>query len=145
VRCGLYIRSARPHHVHHEQECQRGALVRYADDRGWTVAGEYVDAGLPGTSLDRPALNALLERIERRADLDAVLVHDLDRLSRDPYHLIGLYRRLVACGAEVVSVTQPDAAQLLHALAALRHAGERRPRRLPVVSHRADRIWEGRR
>lgn len=144
MRCGLYIRSARPHHVHHVEGGQHDALVRYADDREWTVAGVFVDTGLPGTNLDRPALNALLDRIERRADLDAVLVHDLDRLSRDPDHLIGLYPRLVAGGAEVLSVTQPDAAQLLHTLAALRHAGERRRRRLPVAGHPGGG-WEGRR
>ena len=39
---------------------QTRELREYADRRGWTVAGEYVDIGISGTKEKRPELDRLM-------------------------------------------------------------------------------------
>ena len=43
---------------------------------------EYVDAGASARSIDRPALQQLLERLTDKKDIDYVIVYKLDRWAR---------------------------------------------------------------
>jgi DNA invertase Pin-like site-specific DNA recombinase len=43
--------------------------------------GEYDDGGYLGASLDRPALQALLESVRQRR-IDVIVVYKVDRLTR---------------------------------------------------------------
>lgn len=67
-------------------EVQREGCLAWARDRGLTVAPEhiFVDDGISGARLDRPALNRLRRLIETRA-ISMVIVYKLDRLARKPY------------------------------------------------------------
>lgn len=86
--CGLYLESQREH--------------------GWTLLPDrFDDDGYSGASLDRPALNRLLALI-RRGEVDQILVHRLDRLSRsvrDCVTLLDEFRRLEV---GLVIVTAPE-------------------------------------
>ena len=44
-------------------------LNEYAERRGWTVAGEYVDIGISGTKETRPSSNRLMADAHRRNPL----------------------------------------------------------------------------
>ena len=57
-------------------------------DRGWTVVGEYVDNNVSATAARavRPEYRRLLQAISDRL-VDAVVVYDLDRLTRRPIEL----------------------------------------------------------
>ena len=62
---------------------QRAACPRKAADLSAEVVDEYVDAGASARSADRPALQALLDRLIEQRDIDYVIVHKIDRLARD--------------------------------------------------------------
>lgn len=61
---------------------------------------EFVDAGLTGTSMDRPQLRALLDKVKRRA-VNRVIVYDPDRLSRNVTHLLLIVDELRRSGVEI--------------------------------------------
>ena len=63
-------------------ESQRLLLRRFAEERGFFVAEEYVDDGYSGTSYDRPAFLRMREDIEA-GRISVVLVKDLSRLGRN--------------------------------------------------------------
>src|ERR1035441_2770914 len=62
---------------------QREACVRHIADAGGELVAEFVDRGESARSADRPALQAMLARIAEDSDVDAVVVHKVDRLARN--------------------------------------------------------------
>lgn len=74
-------------------DAQRETIQRYADSHGWDVVW-YEDAGVSAKSLDRPALQAALERLHpKRSDVSGIVVAKLDRLSRSVHDFAGLLER----------------------------------------------------
>ena len=57
-----------------DQDCgmQLRELREYAQRRGWTVAGEYVDTGWSGAKTSRPQFDRLMQDASKR-NFDAVL------------------------------------------------------------------------
>ncbi len=87
---------------------QREACTRHIRDAGWSLVDEYVDRGESARSADRPALKEMLARIAEERDVDAVVVHKIDRLARnmnmeDHVAIRALLRRR---GVALVSVTE---------------------------------------
>ncbi|WP_346923127.1 recombinase family protein [Glutamicibacter creatinolyticus] len=73
-------------------DAQRDTIRRYADSHGWQVVW-YEDAGLSAKSLDRPQLQAALDRLNvstRHRDVDGIVVAKLDRLSRSVVDFAGV-------------------------------------------------------
>lgn len=60
---------------------QEARLKAYCSARDWTVANVYSDAGFSGGNTDRPALQKMINDIQRKK-IELVLVYKLDRLSR---------------------------------------------------------------
>jgi DNA invertase Pin-like site-specific DNA recombinase len=58
---------------------QTRELREYAERRGWTVAGDYVDIGISGTKETRPQLDRLMADAHRRR-FDAVVVWKFESL-----------------------------------------------------------------
>jgi DNA invertase Pin-like site-specific DNA recombinase len=56
---------------------QREACLRHIAERGWNLAGEFVDAGESARTADRPMLKALLRRVAE-GGVGAVVVHKID-------------------------------------------------------------------
>lgn len=63
-------------------EHQRADISTAADRLGLTISQEYIDLGVSGRTLDRPALRRLLDDISTR-QVGYCVVAGLDRLSRD--------------------------------------------------------------
>ncbi len=115
MRCVIYLRvSTREQAEKGEEEeeegfsipAQREPCTRHVRDAGWLFADENVDRGESDRSADRPALKAMLTRIAEDRDVDAVVVHKIDRLARnmeDHVAIRALFRRR---GAALVSVTE---------------------------------------
>jgi len=61
---------------------QAASLREYAGQHGMTVDGTYLDAGVSGMTLIRPALQQLLADC-RAGKIGVVLTTDTDRFSRD--------------------------------------------------------------
>jgi len=73
-------------------EAQRDTIQHYADAHGWDVVW-HEDAGLSAKSLDRPQLQAALDRLNvaaKRRDVDGIVVAKLDRLSRSVVDFAGV-------------------------------------------------------
>ena len=74
---------------HHEGtiESQRRALKHHIQHHGWALLPEheYIDDGISGARLDRPALDRLRDAA-RRGEFDAVVLVSPDRLARNYAH-----------------------------------------------------------
>lgn len=68
-------------------EEQERRLKSFCDINGWDKFEVFVDAGMSGSTLKRPALQDMRDRIQ---DFDLVLVYKLDRLTRNVRDLLGL-------------------------------------------------------
>jgi DNA invertase Pin-like site-specific DNA recombinase len=79
----------------------------WAKEHGHRVEEIYRDDGVSGTTLDRPALAAMLYDA-RSTMFDNVVVYDLDRLARDLVVQETIIGELKNAGAELHSVTQPN-------------------------------------
>jgi DNA invertase Pin-like site-specific DNA recombinase len=78
-------------------------LREYISHRGWTIAEEYIDAGVSGSKDSRPALNRLMKDAGQRK-FDAVLVWKIDRWGRSLRHLVTSLADLDAYGIAFVSL-----------------------------------------
>jgi site-specific DNA recombinase len=61
---------------------QRTLLTQYCKDKGFNIAGYYVDDGFSGTNFDRPDFERLLNDIDK-GKINVVLTKDLSRFGRD--------------------------------------------------------------
>ncbi len=85
-------------------DAQRETIQRYADSHGWDVVW-YEDTGVSAKSLDRPALQAALERLHpKRRDVAGIVVAKLDRLSRSVHDFSGLLALSQKRGWSVVAI-----------------------------------------
>ena len=84
-RVGLYLRVSTSGQT---VENQRQDLARVAEQRGWTIVGEYVDHGVSGAKGrdKRPAYDRLA-RDAAQGKLDMVAAWSVDRLGRSLGHL----------------------------------------------------------
>ncbi len=57
--------------------------MRRIRDESWELVDDYVDNGDSARTADRPRLRAMLARVGEDADIDAIVVHEADRLARD--------------------------------------------------------------
>ena len=87
-----------------DPETQLRQLRKYAADRGFTVAGEFVDQA-SGRTEDRPAYQGMMQAIRRR-EVDVLVVFRLSRLARSLRALVTLSAELEALGVDLVSLNE---------------------------------------
>jgi DNA invertase Pin-like site-specific DNA recombinase len=101
IRVAIYARISTTGHGQ-DIGLQVDELNRIAKQRGWNIAGAYLDEGVSGSKASRPALNKMLG--DAQAGLfDLVLVWKLDRLGRSLKHLLGLLDELTSWNIGFVS------------------------------------------
>lgn len=85
-RVGIYLRVSTAEQT---VENQRIDLQRVAEQRGWVIAGEYVDHGISGSKgrENRPAF-AQLAKDAAQGRLDIVAAWSIDRIGRNLGHLV---------------------------------------------------------
>ena len=112
VRCAVYTRKSSDEgldQAFNSLDAQREACDAYIKSQqheGWrAIKTEYSDGGVSGGTLERPALQQLLEDIDA-GRVDMVVVYKIDRLTRSLSDFAKLVDRLDAAGASFVSVTQ---------------------------------------
>ena len=113
MRCVIYLRVSTREQAEKGEgpegfsiPAQREACARHLRDAGWTLSDEYVDRGESARTADRPALKALLARIAEDRDVDAVVVHKLDRLARNMEDHVAIRALLRKRGVALISVTE---------------------------------------
>src|SRR5262249_1562915 len=112
LRCAVYTRKSSEHGLEQDfnsLDAQREAAEAYIKSQaheGWKlIKTHYNDGGLSGGTLQRPALQALLEDIRARK-IDVVVVYKVDRLTRSLSDFAKLVELFEAHGVSFVSVTQ---------------------------------------
>ena len=88
MRCAIYTRKSTEHNLDlafNSLDAQREACEAYIKSQaheGWRlVPDRFDDGGLSGASLERPALQQLLEAIAS-GTIDIIVVYKVDRLTR---------------------------------------------------------------
>ena len=112
IRCAIYTRKSTEEGLDqefnslHAQREAGEAYIKSQKHLGWTlVPTDYDDGGFTGGSLDRPALQQLLEDIDAH-HIDCVVVYKVDRLSRSLLDFARLVDRFDQRAVSFVSVTQ---------------------------------------
>src|SRR5271166_6990 len=112
VRCAIYTRKSTEEGLDQDfnsLDAQREAAEAYIHSQahaGWTCLPErYDDGGFTGSNLDRPALQRLLADIQA-GQVDCVLTHRVDRLSRSLLDFARLMETFEQHQVAFVSVTQ---------------------------------------
>ena len=86
---------------------QLRAMRQFAEAKGYKVIEELSD-DYSGGDLERPRLTRIRELVRAR-QVDVVVVHDPDRLSRELSHLLILEDEFERAGVKLVFVTMPPA------------------------------------
>src|SRR5689334_4643820 len=88
LRCAVYTRKSTDEGLEQDfnsLDAQREAceaFIRSQGGLGWKLLSQrYDDGGVSGGTMDRPALQRLLEDIDQR-QVDVVVVYKIDRLTR---------------------------------------------------------------
>ena len=110
--CAIYTRKSTEHNLDlafNSLDAQREACEAYIKSQaheGWSlVKDRFDDGGLSGASLERPALQDLLNRVRAR-QVDVIVVYKVDRLTRSLADFAKLVELFDENDASFVSVTQ---------------------------------------
>jgi DNA invertase Pin-like site-specific DNA recombinase len=95
-RAALYVRVST---LDQHPETQAIELRLFAQQRGYEIVHEYLDHGVSGTKVGRPALDQLLKDANRHK-FDAVLVWACDRLARSTKHFLQVLDELNELGIQ---------------------------------------------
>tara|TARA_R110000868_G_scaffold70819_3_gene207965 strand:- start:291 stop:1946 length:1656 start_codon:yes stop_codon:yes gene_type:complete len=112
LRCAIYTRKSTDEGLDHDfnsLEAQRESCAAYCMSQtheGWEALPErYDDGGFSGGSLDRPAMQTLMQDIEKGL-IDIVVVYKVDRLTRSLADFAKLVEIFDKHKVSFVSVTQ---------------------------------------
>jgi DNA invertase Pin-like site-specific DNA recombinase len=112
LRCAIYTRVSTEHGLDQEfnsldnQREAAEAFIKSQAHEGWRcLRDRYDDGGFSGGSMDRPALQRLLDQVRLRR-VDVVVVYKVDRLTRSLADFAKLVELFDAQGVSFVSVTQ---------------------------------------
>jgi len=98
-RVGIYCRVSTKDQ---NPENQLIDLRSYCKQRGWTIAGEFIDHGVSGTKEDRKQLAAIMQQAKKRK-IDVVLVWRFDRFARSLRQLVNALSEFNSLGIDFVS------------------------------------------
>ena len=104
TRVAIYARVSTTNHGQ-DVGMQTRELRQFAEARSWTVAGEYIDAGVSGAKDSRPELNRLMADAHKRR-FDVVCVWRFDRFARSVSHLLRALETFKALGIDFVSYSE---------------------------------------
>ena len=112
MRCAIYTRTSTDEHLDQEfnslhaqrEACE--AFVHSQSGEGWqSLSNKYEDGGFSGGTMERPALQRLLEQV-RENRIDVVVVYKIDRLTRSLMDFARIVEIFDAQNVSFVSVTQ---------------------------------------
>jgi site-specific DNA recombinase len=105
MKAAIYIRVSTQEQVeNYSLESQQERLEAFCKSKGWDVHDTYIDPGVSGATLERPALQRLLSDLNK---IDVVLVYKLDRLSRSQRDTLTLIEEhFLKNNVDFVSITE---------------------------------------
>jgi len=112
LRCAVYTRKSSDEGLEQDfnsLDAQREACAAYVRSQvqeGWRLVAErFDDGGFSGGTMDRPALQRLLEKVQARR-IDVIVIYKVDRLTRSLTDFARLAELFDGCSVSFVSVTQ---------------------------------------
>ena len=109
MNVALYARVSTPHQqLERTIASQLQALHHHIEHQGWSLLPEheYLDEGISGSRLDRPALDRLRDAAQR-GEFDAVVVLSPDRLARHYAHQWLLVEELDKLQVQLIFLENP--------------------------------------
>lgn len=111
MRAGIYYRVSSEEQIDgFSLDAQRRTLLDFCQSKGWRIADEYADEGKSarGDKIEkRPAFKRMMEDAES-GRIDVVIVHKIDRFSRNIGVTFNCLEMLARHGVSFVAVAQPD-------------------------------------
>ena len=101
----IYARFSSENQREESIDAQLRACKDYAKNHKYLVVGEYVDRAFTGTNDNRPEFQKMIED-SRKGNFELVLVHKLDRFSRNVEQTIRYISELRDSGVELKSVIE---------------------------------------
>lgn len=86
-------------------DAQKRAIKKYAEENGIIISKWYVDEAKSATTANRPGFREMIEDSKTRT-FNLVLVHKMDRFSRNVYDTVHYKRKLQINGVTIFSVTE---------------------------------------
>ena len=86
-------------------EAQERAIMKYASENGYEIVAFYRDRARSGTNADRDEFQKMI-RDSKDKEFSAVIVHKLDRFSRDRLDYLIYKRELAVNGVALVSTVE---------------------------------------
>ncbi len=107
MRCVIYLRVSTREQAEggYSIPAQREACMKLIREKDWNLVDEYADRGESARSTARPQLQEMLSRLKKK-DVDAVIVHKIDRLARNMSDHVAIKAVLTRTGAQLVSVVE---------------------------------------
>lgn len=94
MRVAIYCRVSTEQQVdNYSIDFQKERTKAFCASKGWEKVTEYIDGGFSGSNTQRPALQKLIEDINKKK-VDVVIVYRLDRLSRSQRDTLYLIEEL---------------------------------------------------
>ena len=85
---------------------QLKAIREYAKSHGFRILDEYIDEGESAKTADRPSFLKMIKRCTKDKKIDAVIVHKIDRFSRNNLDFYTYKAILKKEGVRLISVTE---------------------------------------
>lgn len=105
IRAATYSRFSSNNQREESIDAQQRAIYRYIAEKGYMPAEDYVDEALTGTNTDRPGFQNMLDDA-KKGKFDVVIVHKMDRFSRNVYDTLDVQNQLMLCGVRIESVIE---------------------------------------
>ena len=105
IKAVIYARFSSENQRDESIDAQIRAIQEYAKRNNIEIIETYTDRARSATSDKRPDFQRMVKDSEKE-NFDMVIVHKLDRFSRDKYDSVYYKKRLLKNGVKVVSVTE---------------------------------------
>lgn len=87
-------------------EAQFYEIKKYAKEEGILIQKYFADEGISGRTTNRPQFLEMLEEVYKGKKIDYIIVHKVDRFSRDKYQSAIIKERLSRRGVKVLYAAQ---------------------------------------
>ena len=105
MKAVIYARYSSAGQTEQSIEGQMRVCKEYAEKKGYSVIGEYVDRATSGTNANRPEFLRMVSDAEKK-QFDAIIVYKLDRFARNRYDSVVYKHKLKELGVKVDSAME---------------------------------------
>ncbi len=105
IRAVSYARFSSNNQREESIDAQQRAIYKYMAEKGYSPIGDYTDEALTGTNTDRPGFQKMIEDAKKGL-FEVVIVHKMDRFSRNVYDTLDVQNQLLRYGVRIESVIE---------------------------------------